>query len=82
MNFIPWLIKFLLFSTMESKKFQARTITRSGSFSAQYFLSLIGMFTQGTNLPFFKSLSSIIYSISSLFMPKKFSAVVAFAGDP
>ena len=46
-----------------------------------FFLLLIGIFTPGTNLPCLSLLSSTIKSISSD-IPKKFKAVVAFAGDP
>ena len=41
----------------------------------------MGIFTPGINFPCFKLLSSTMKSISSD-TPKKFNAVVAFAGDP
>ena len=44
-------------------------------------LEKIGILTPGTNLPCFNLLSSTIKSIS-FEMPKKFNAVVAFAGAP
>ena len=44
-------------------------------------LFLIGIFTPGTNLLCFNLLSSTIKSIS-FEIPKKFKAVVAFAGAP
>ena len=45
------------------------------------FLFFIGIFTPGINLLCFNLLSSTIKSIS-LDIPKKFKAVVAFAGAP
>ena len=44
-------------------------------------LEIIGIFIPGRNFPCLSLLSSTINSIS-LEMPKKFNAVVAFAGDP
>ena len=44
-------------------------------------LETIGILIPGKNLPCFSLLSSTIHSIS-LEIPKKFNAVVAFAGDP
>ncbi len=45
------------------------------------FFGKMGIFTPGINFPCLSLLSSIIKSIWS-FTPKKFKAVVAFAGDP
>ena len=44
-------------------------------------LETIGILTPGRSLPCLSLLSSTIQSISSE-IPKKFSAVVAFAGEP
>ena len=71
---------FELFFLISSKKFQANT--RMVLFlSAILSLLIIGIFTPGTNFPCFNLLSSTIKSISEE-MPKKFNAVVAFAGEP
>ena len=62
------------------KKFHAKTIkTLSLFFNIDLFF--IGIFTPGINLLCFNLLSSTIKSIS-FDIPKKFKAVVAFAGAP
>ena len=77
---INFLDKSLLFFFMSSKKFQAKTNTTGNLFLTLSF-GKIGIFTPGTNFPCLSLLSSIIKSIWS-FTPKKFKAVVAFAGEP
>ena len=74
--FDKWL--FSLFISL--KKFQAKTINLSGFFFI-FSLEIIGIFTPGITFPCLSLLSSIIQSIS-FDMPKKLSAVVAFAGAP
>ena len=68
---------FLLIS---SKKFHAKTISVLFLFFIADFV-FIGILTPGINLLCFNLLSSTIKSIS-FFIPKKFKAVVAFAGAP
>ena len=72
--------KSLFFLLISSKKFQARTKAQSG-FSFICDLEMIGIFIPGKSLPCLSLLSSTIHVIS-FEIPKKFSAVVAFAGDP
>jgi len=69
---------FLLFISLI--KFQAKTKAQSG-LSLISDLETIGIFTPGRSLPCLSLLSSTIHSISSE-IPKKFNAVVAFAGEP
>ena len=72
--------KFELFFLISLKKFQAKT-------NKIFFLSFIkdllfiGILTPGMNLLCFNLLSSTMKSIS-FDIPKKFKAVVAFAGAP
>ena len=72
--------KSLFFFFISSKKFQARTKAQSG-FDFILSLETIGIFIPGKYFPCLSLLSSTIQSIS-LEIPKKFNAVVAFAGDP
>ena len=59
--------RFLLFSTISLKKFQARTKTVCLSF-LMLALDTIGIFTPGINFPYFNLLSSTIKSISLLIL--------------
>ena len=72
--------KLLLFFFISSKKFHAKITAQSG-FPRILFLETIGIFIPGRNLPCLSLLSSTMHS-SSLEIPKKFNAVVAFAGEP
>ena len=69
-----------LFFLISLKKFQAKT-SKLLSLFLIFDLDLIGIFTPGTNFSCLRLLSSTMKSIS-LDMPKKFRAVVAFAGAP
>ena len=63
MKFTPDSNNSLFCSTIESKKFHAKTITASGIFERQYSLLLLGIFTPGMYFSCFRSLSSIIYFV-------------------
>ena len=69
-----------LFFLISSKKFQAKTKSILSLFLT-CDLFLIGIFTPGINNLCLSLLSSITKLIS-FEMPKKFKAVVAFAGAP
>ena len=80
MIFIKLSDKLSLFFLISWKKFQAKT-TRVLFLFLIYDLFLIGILTPGINFSCFNLLSSTIKSIS-FEIPKKFKAVVAFAGEP
>jgi len=78
--FINLWAKSLFFFFISSKKFHAKTKAQS-AFPFMLSLEVIGIFIPGRNFPCLSLLSSIIHSIS-FEIPKKFNAVVAFAGEP
>ena len=72
--------KSLFFFFISSKKFQANTKAQS-NFDFTLSFDTMGIFIPGKYFPCLSLLSSTMQSIS-LEIPKKFKAVVAFAGDP
>ena len=72
--------KSLFFFLISSKKFHAKTKAQSDLVLILSF-DTIGIFIPGKYLPCLSLLSSTMHS-NSLEIPKKFKAVVAFAGDP